>query len=131
METLTLEEALELFKLPRTVGAFEGGDVVIGTGRFGPYILHKKKYISLPKTYDPMTITLDETVALINEKRQQEEKRHLKTFQEDSKLEVIDGRYGPYLAYDGKNYRLPKNMHQRAAELSYEDCMAIIDKQKK
>ena len=94
METLTLEEALELFKLPRTVGAFEGGDVVIGTGRFGPYILHKKKYISLPKTYDPMTITLDETVALINEKRQQEEKRHLKTFQEDSKLEVIDGRYG-------------------------------------
>ncbi len=131
METLTLEEALELFKLPRTVGAFEGGDVVIGTGRFGPYILHKKKYISLPKTYDPMTITLDETVALINEKRQQEEKRHLKTFQEDSKLEVIDGRYGPYLAYDGKNYRLPKNMHQRAAELSFEDCMAIIDKQKK
>ena len=131
METLTLEEALELFKLPRTVGAFEGGDVVIGTGRFGPYILHKKKYISLPKTYDPMTITLDESVALINEKRQQEEKRHLKTFQEDSKLEVIDGRYGPYLAYDGKNYRLPKNMHQRAAELSFEDCMAIIDKQKK
>jgi DNA topoisomerase-1 len=131
METLTLDEALELFKLPRTVGAFEGGDVVIGTGRFGPYILHKKKYISLPKTYDPMTITLDETVALINEKRQQEEKRHLKTFQEDSKLEVIDGRYGPYLAYDGKNYRLPKNMHQRAAELSFEDCMAIIDKQKK
>ena len=131
METLTLEEALELFKLPRTVGAFEGGDVVIGTGRFGPYILHKKKYISLPKTYDPMAITLDETVALINEKRQQEEKRHLKTFQEDSKLEVIDGRYGPYLAYDGKNYRLPKNMHQRAAELSFEDCMAIIDKQKK
>ncbi len=131
METLTLEEALELFKLPRTVGAFEGGDVVIGTGRFGPYILHKKKYISLPKTYDPMTITLDETVALINEKRQQEEKRHLKTFQEDSKLEVIDGRYGPYLAYDGKNYRLPKNMHQRAAELSFEECMAIIDKQKK
>ena len=131
METLTLEEALELFKLPRTVGTFEGGDVVIGTGRFGPYILHKKKYISLPKTYDPMTITLDETVALINEKRQQEEKRHLKTFQEDSKLEVIDGRYGPYLAYDGKNYRLPKNMHQRAAELSFEDCMAIIDKQKK
>ena len=131
METLTLEEALELFKLPRTVGTFEGGDVVIGTGRFGPYILHKKKYISLPKTYDPMAITLDETVALINEKRQQEEKRHLKTFQEDSKLEVIDGRYGPYLAYDGKNYRLPKNMHQRAAELSFEDCMAIIDKQKK
>ena len=88
METLTLEEALELFKLPRTVGTLEGADVVIGTGRFGPYILHKKKYTSLPKTVDPMAITLDEAVAFINEKRQQEEKRHLKTFEEDAKLEV-------------------------------------------
>ena len=126
METLTLEEALELFKLPRNLGDFEGGDVIIGTGRFGPYVLHKKKYTSLPKGVDPMTITLDEAVALITEKRQQEEKRHLKTFQEDAKLEVIDGRYGPYLAYDGKNYRLPKNMHARAAELSYEECMNIV-----
>ena len=131
METLTLEEALELFKLPRTVGKYEGSDVVIGTGRFGPYILHNKKYTSMPKDADPMAITLDEAVALITEKRQQEEKRHLKAFAEDAKLEVIDGRYGPYLAYDGKNYRLPKNMHQRAAELSYEECMAIIEKQKK
>ena len=131
METLTLEEALELFKLPRTVGSLEGADVIIGTGRFGPYILHKKKYTSLPKTVDPMAITLDEAVAFINEKRQQEEKRHLKTFEEDAKLEVIDGRYGPYLAYDGKNYRLPKNVHQRAAELSFDECMAIIDKQRK
>ena len=70
-------------------------------------------------------------MAFINEKRQQEEKRHLKTFEEDAKLEVIDGRYGPYLAYDGKNYRLPKNVHQRAAELSFDECMAIIDKQRK
>ena len=131
METLTLEEALELFKLPRTVGTLEGADVVIGTGRFGPYILHKMKYTSLPKTVDPMAITLDEAVAFINEKRQQEEKRHLKTFEEDAKLEVIDGRYGPYLAYDGKNYRLPRNVHQRAAELSFDECMAIIDKQRK
>ena len=131
METLTLEEALELFKLPRTVGTLEGADVIIGTGRFGAYILHKKKYTSLPKTVDPMAITLDEAVAFINEKRQQEEKRHLKTFEEDAKLEVIDGRYGPYLAYDGKNYRLPKNVHQRAAELSFDECMAIIDKQRK
>ncbi len=127
METLTLEEALELFKLPRTVGDFEGHPVVIGTGRFGPYILHQKKYTSLPKGTDPMAVTLDEAVALINEKRQQEEKRHLKTFTEDSKLEVIDGRYGPYLCYDGKNFRLPKNMHQRAAELTYDECMNIIN----
>jgi DNA topoisomerase-1 len=127
METMTLEDALELFKLPRTVGDLEGHPVVIGTGRFGPYILHKKKYTSLPKGTDPMTVTLEEAVALINEKRQQEEKRHLKIFAEDSKLEVIDGRYGPYLSYDGKNFRLPKNLHQRAAELTYDECMNIIN----
>ena len=127
METMTLEEALELFKLPRTIGDFEGSPVVIGTGRFGPYILHQRKYTSLPKGTDPMAVTLDEAVALINEKRQQEEKRHLKTFIEDSKLEVIDGRYGPYISYDGKNFRLPKNLHQRAATLTYEECMTIIN----
>ncbi len=127
METVTLEEALELFKLPRTLGVFEGSNVIIGAGRFGPYILHQKKYTSLPKGTDPMAITLEEAITLINEKRQQEEKRHLKTFEEDSKLEIIDGRYGPYIAYDGKNFRLPKNMHQRAAELTYDECMKIIN----
>ncbi|MBR4919750.1 MAG: type I DNA topoisomerase [Prevotella sp.] len=127
METLTLEEALELFKLPRTIGEYDGDVVTIGTGRFGPYILHQKKYTSLPKDMDPMVVTLDEAIALINEKRQQEEKRHLKTFGEDTKLEVINGRYGPYISYDGKNYRLPKNMHQRAAELTYDECMKIVN----
>ena len=127
METLTMEEAMDLFKLPRTIGDLEGSPVTIGTGRFGPYILHQKKYTSLPKDTDPMTITLEEAIALIQEKRQQEEKRHLKTFEEDAKLEVINGRYGPYIAYDGKNFRLPKNMHQRAAELTYDECMKIIN----
>ena len=127
METLTLEEALELFKLPRTIGEYDGDVVTIGTGRFGPYILHQKKYTSLPQDMDPMAVTLDEAIALINEKRQQEEKRHLKTFGEDAKLEVINGRYGPYISYDGKNYRLPKNMHQRAAELTYDECMKIVN----
>ena len=127
METLTMEEAMELFKLPRTIGDLEGSPVTIGTGRFGPYILHQKKYTSLPKDTDPMTITLEEAIALIKEKRQQEEKRHLKTFEEDAKLEVINGRYGPYIAYDGKNFRLPKNMYQRASELTYDECMKIIN----
>jgi DNA topoisomerase-1 len=127
METLTLEEAMELFKLPRTVGDFEGSPVTIGSGRFGAYILHQKKYTSLPKDADPMAITLEEAVALINEKRKQDEQKHLKVFEEDSKLEIINGRYGPYIAYDGKNYRLPKNMHQRAAELTYEECMKIVN----
>ena len=127
METLTMEEAMELFKLPRTIGDLEGSPVTIGTGRFGPYILHQKKYTSLPKDTDPMTITLEEAIALIKEKRQQDEKRHLKTFEEDSKLEIINGRYGPYIAYDGKNFRLPKNMYQRATELTYDECMKIIN----
>ena len=128
METVTLEDALGQFQLPRTVGQFEEKDVVIGVGRFGPYIMHDKKFVSLPKGSDPMTITLDESVALIQEKRQQEEKRHLKTFAEDPKLEVLNGRYGPYIAYDGKNYRLPKNLHARAAELSYDEAMKIVKK---
>ena len=131
METLTLDEALELFKLPRTVGDFEGSPVVIGAGRFGPYVLHQKKYTSLPKGVDPMTITLDQAIRLINEKRMQESQKHLKIFIEDENLEVLNGRYGPYLAYDGKNYRLPKAMHARAAELTYEECMKIINKNEK
>ena len=126
METITLEEALELFKLPREVGEFEGKPVTIGAGRFGPYVLHDRKYTSLPKSIDPMSITLEEAIALIEEKRQQDNQKHLKIFLEDPKLEVLDGRYGPYLSYDGKNYRLPKNMHDRAKELTYDECMKII-----
>lgn len=127
METITLEEALELFKLPRTVGQYEGSDVVIGAGRFGPYVLHNKKYVSLPKGEDPMAVTLEQAVSLITEKRRQEEERHLKTFEEDAKLEVLNGRYGPYIAYDGKNYRMPKAMHDRARELTYAECMEIVN----
>ena len=128
IETITLEEALELFKLPRTLGEYEGMTVTIGTGRFGPYVLHDRKFTSLPKDEDPMTITLEKAIELINEKRQQETKKHLKFFMEDPKLEILNGRYGPYLSYDGKNYRLPKSMHEKVADLTYEDCMKIINK---
>ena len=131
MNTITLEEALELFKLPRTLGEYEGSEVIIGTGRFGPYILHKKKYVSIPKDEDPMSITIDAAIQLIDEKRQQEQKSHLKAFAEDPKLEVKSGRYGPYLSYDGTNYRLPKAMHAKAAELTLEECMEVINKSKK
>ena len=126
IETITLDEALELFKLPREVGEFEGSKVVIGAGRFGPYVLHNKKYVSLPKGADPMTITLDEAVSLIENKRSREEQRHIKTFGEEPGLEVLNGRYGPYLAFNGKNYRLPKAMHARAAELTLEECRDVI-----
>ena len=126
IETITLDEALELFRLPRTAGQYEGTDVVIGAGRFGPYVLHNKKYVSIPKDKDPLTITLEEAVALISESRKIEQKRHIKAFAEDPKIEVMNGRYGPYIVYDGKNYRLPKALHEKAATLTYEQCMEIV-----
>jgi len=128
MEALTLNEAMELFKLPRELGNYEDDKVVIGAGRFGPYVLHQKKYVSLPKGADPLTITLDEAIQLIEEKRKQESQKHLKTFAEDSKLELLNGRYGPYICYDGKNYRIPKAQHDKAAEMTYDECMAIVNK---
>ena len=131
MSSITIEEAIELFKLPRNLGEYDGSLVTIGTGRFGPYILHDRKYTSLPKGEDPMTITIERAIELINEKRSQETKKHIKTFLEDTKLEVLNGRYGPYLAYDGKNYRLPKAMHEKAKDLTYEECMKVIESQNK
>ena len=127
MESITLDEALELFTLPRTIGQYQGADVTIGAGRFGPYILHNKKYVSLPKTEDPHTVTIETAIELIEQKQQQEQQRHLKKFEEDEKMEVLNGRYGPYIAYDGKNYRLPKAKHAKAAELSYQECMDIVN----
>ncbi len=126
IETITLEEALELFKLPREVGLFEGTKVTIGAGRFGPYVLHNKKYVSIPKGEDPMSITLDRAIQLINEKRESEQKRHIKTFVEDDKLEIMKGMYGPYIAYDGKNYRIPKAKQENAEQLTFEECMTIV-----
>ena len=127
MEAITLEEALELFKLPRHLGDFEGTEVIIGAGRFGPYIQHNKKYVSLPKTDDPLTVDLDRAIELIMEKREQEEKRHLQQFDEDPKMEVMNGRYGPYICYDGKNFRLPKAMQAKAGELTYEQCLQVVN----
>ena len=128
METITLEQALELFKLPRMLGEYEDEPVTVGTGRYGAYILHAGKYTSLPKGADPLAVTIADAVRLIDEKRKQDTQKHIKTFEEDPKLEVMNGRYGPYLAYDGKNYRMPKSMHDRAKQLTYEECMKVINK---
>ena len=117
---------MELFRLPLTVGEFEGKPVVIGTGRFGPYIMHDKKFVSLPKKENPLTVSCERAVELILQKREEEGQRHIKSFDEDAKMQVLNGRYGPYISYDGKNYRLPKNMHSKAAELSYDECMAVV-----
>jgi len=130
MESLTLDEALDLFRLPRNLGEFEKEPVMIGAGRFGPYVQHDGKYTSLPKGSDPMTVTLEEAIHLILEKREQEKQKHLKIFLEDVKLEILNGRFGPYLVYDGKNYRLPKALHEKATQLSYGECMEIINKAK-
>ena len=128
METITLDEALELFRLPRVLGTYEDTEVSVGSGRFGPYILHQKKYVSLPKQEDPFTVTLERAIELIEEKRKEDQQRHLKTFPEDANLEIMNGRFGPYVAYNGKNYRLPKALHAKAAELTYEQCMEIVNK---
>jgi DNA topoisomerase-1 len=129
IETITFEEAMELFKLPRKIGKFEGTDVTIGSGRFGPYVYHNKKYVSLPKTEDPMTVTLETAIELIEAKRKQEKERHIKAFEQDDKMELLKGRYGPYVAYDGKNYRIEKKLHERAlaGDLSFEECMEIVN----
>ena len=128
METITLEQALDLFKLPRMLGEYEGEPITVGTGRFGPYVLHKKLYASLPKGMDPMTVTIGDAVKLIDDKRHEEERKHLRVFTEDLDLEILNGRYGPYIAYKGKNYRLPKALHDKVRDISYEEVMEIVNK---
>ena len=127
MDNITLEEALELFQLPRTLGQYENANVVIGAGRFGPYVLHKKLYVSIPKDTDPLQISLEEAVALIDEKRQEQQQRHLKQFSENKDMEIMNGHYGPYIVYKGTNYRLPKKLHNQIDTLSYDVCKQIVE----
>ena len=125
MSTIALEEALKLFDLPRTLGDFEGKTVVAGVGRFGPYIRHDGKYVSLPKEFTPQGVSLEEAIELIKQKREAESQRLIKKFDEDADLELLNGRYGPYIAYKKKNYKLPKGTEP--ASLSFADCMKIIE----
>ena len=127
METISLEEALELFSLPRVPGEFEGKSVTIGAGRFGPYIKHNDVYVSIPKGTDPLAITLEEAVELILAKRKAEAERIIKTFDAEPELQVLNGRFGPYIAYKGSNYKLPKSAVP--AELTLEACLEIVTQQ--
>ncbi|MBN1183305.1 MAG: type I DNA topoisomerase [Bacteroidales bacterium] len=130
LETITLEEALELFKLPRSVGKFEGKDVTIGIGRFGPYARHDNKFYSLKKGIDdPLTIELNRAIELIEEKREKDKNKIIKTFEEEKDLQVLNGRWGPYIAYKGDNFRIPKST--KADALTFKECMDIINKPKK
>ena len=126
IDTSTLDEALELFALPRTLGEYEGEIVVVNVGRFGPYVQLGKQYVSLPAGTDPMTLTLEEGVELIEKKRQFEQQRQIKTFAENPDVEILNGRYGPYIAMGGKNYKIPTGTDPASLDLAA--CMAIIEK---
>ena len=130
MATITLEQALDLFKLPRTLGDYEGKTVTIGVGRFGPYVHHDGKYATLGKEDDPLTVSLERAIALICAKREAEAKSHLKAFAEEPGMEVRTGRYGPYITFEGKNYKIPKAKADEAANLTLDECRAIIEAEK-
>ena len=124
VSTITLDEALKLFELPRTLGEFEGKEVSVGVGRFGPYVKHDGKYVSIPKEFSPQQITLEQAITLIEEKRESEAKKVVKSFPEDPELEILNGRYGVYIRYKKQNYKIPKGTD--TASLSYEECKAIV-----
>ena len=128
MATITLEEALKLFEFPRTLGTFEDKDVTVAIGRFGPYVRHDGKFVSIPKDVPAAGVTLDEAISLILEKREQEAKRVVKTFAEDPAVQILNGRYGVYIARDGKNYKMPKTVTDPAA-LTLDEVLEIIKAQ--
>ena len=125
IDTITLEEALKLFDLPRTVGEYEGKVMVAAVGRFGPFIRHDGKFVSIPKDLNPLTITAEEAIALIEGKREKDEQRFIKKFEEDPEMEILKGRFGPYISYQKANYRIPKTVTDPAT-LTLEDCKKII-----
>lgn len=124
IESITLEEALKLFELPRTLGEYEGATVTVAVGRFGPYVKHGNSFVSIPKTVTPQAITLDEAISLILAKRTEEANKVLKTFDEDADMQVLNGRYGVYIHYKGTNYKIPKGTD--TANITLEQCRAIV-----
>ena len=128
LETITLEEALECFKLPRTLGDFEEKTVTVGVGRFGPYVRHNNAFVSIPKGTDPMSVTLEDAVALILSKREAAENKVIKTFESEPELQILNGRYGPYISYEKKNYKIPENIDPK--DLNLDACFKVIELQK-
>ena len=128
LETITLEEALECFKLPRTLGDFEEKTVSVGVGRFGPYVRHNNAFVSIPKGTDPMSVTLEDAIALIQSKREAAENKIIKTFEEEPGLQILNGRYGPYIAFEKKNYKIPENVDPK--DLDLQTCFKVIELQK-
>jgi DNA topoisomerase-1 len=127
LETITFDEVMDLFKLPREIGEYEGAKLVIGIGRFGAYVRHNGQFVSLKKEDDPMTITEERAIELIEEKRLKEKNRVIKTFAGEPELEIANGRFGPYIAYKGANYKIPKGKDPKT--LTLEETMALIQSQ--
>jgi DNA topoisomerase-1 len=124
IDTITLEEALDLFKLPRPVGEFEDSEVIVSTGRFGPYVKHKSAFISLAKTDDPMTIEIERAIELILEKRKKESEKMIREFPENADMKILNGRYGAYITFKKQNYKIPKSKDPK--ELTLDDCLTIV-----
>jgi DNA topoisomerase-1 len=125
IENITLEDALELVKMPREVGIFEDKPVVVNIGRFGPYVLHDKKFISIPKEEDPYTISEDRAIELIKAKRIADANKTIKVFEENPDIQILNGRFGPYIKAGKKNVKIPKG--KEPAELTLEECIALAE----
>lgn len=129
MDSINLEEALALFKLPRELGSFEGKSLSVGSGRYGNYIRHGNQFVSLPKEFDPLEVSLEQAIQLVKDKREEDRKKIILSFEQDPELLVLNGRYGPYISKKGQNYKIPKKTDP--ATLSYQDCLDLIEKQAK
>ena len=124
LSTITLEQALKLFELPRALGTFEDEEVTVAVGKFGPYVKHGKEYASIPKDLTPQEVTLEQAIQLIMAKREAEVQKIIKTFDEEPELQVLNGRFGPYISYQKQNYKIPRKLD--AATLTLDECRAII-----
>ncbi len=129
IETISFEEAMELFKLPRNLGQFEETDVTVNIGRFGPYIAHDKKFYSLGKDLDPYTISFEEATPIIVEKRKAKEERTIKIFEKE-KIQLLRGPYGPYIKQGLRNYKIPKETQERVSELEIDEVKKLIEEAK-
>ncbi|WP_346862568.1 type I DNA topoisomerase [uncultured Draconibacterium sp.] len=127
IETITLEEALELFRLPREVGEYEGKKITVAIGRFGPYVRHNNKFVSLGKEDDPYSVNNERAIELIEAKREKDRLAVVKLFEEDAEVQILNGRWGPYIKHGKKNVKIPKTIKVEAKDLTFEDCMKIIN----
>jgi DNA topoisomerase-1 len=129
IETIGMDEALELFKLPKKVGVYEDKDMTVAIGRFGPYIRHNSVFVSLPKGVDPLDVTEEQAIELINDKRKKDAEKLIKTFDEDPAVKVLNGRFGPYIEFGKQNVKIPKG--KDPAALTFEECKELAAAEEK